>query len=78
MQITIEDQAVAAARLSAAEIKLELAVSLYARGRLTLGQAAHLAALSQWQFQHALAERAVAVSYDEDELQSDRDQLTRL
>lgn len=77
MQLVIEDETLVAARMSPEELKLELAITLYARERLTLGQAAHLAGIGQWQFQQALAGRGVAVHYDEAELKADQAQLKR-
>ena len=78
MQLVLEDEILAAARMSAEELKLELALSLYARERLTLGQAARVAGISQWQFQQTLAARKIAIHYDESELEADRKQLERL
>jgi len=39
-------------------LKVELAVSLYAQGRLSVGKACELAGMSLWQFHHLLASRA--------------------
>jgi len=78
MQLLPEDQPIVAARVSAEEIKIELASALYSRGRLTLGQAAQLASVSHWQMQQALAVRGIIASYDEAELEADRRQLNRL
>ncbi len=78
MHLVLEDQPIAAARLSADEIKIELASALYSRGRLTLGQAAQLASVSRWQMQQALAVRGITASYDEAELEADARQLNRL
>lgn len=77
MQLILEDETLAAARMSPEELKLELALSLYARERLTLGQAARVAGVSQWRFQQVLAGRGMAVHYDEAELKADRAQLER-
>lgn len=77
MHLVIEDETLAAARMSPEELKLELALSLYARERLTLGQAARLAGISQWRFQQALVAREMAVPYDETELKADQEQLER-
>ncbi|MFN0314973.1 MAG: UPF0175 family protein [Burkholderiales bacterium] len=78
MHIVLEDEALAGARMSEEEIKLELALSLYNLGRLTLGQAARVAGTGQWKFQQTLAARGIPVHYDEDELEADRGQLERL
>ena len=78
MQLVLEDETLVAARMSAEEIKLELALSLYARERLTLGQAARLAGISQWQFQQTLGARKIPLHYGESELEEDVKQLERL
>ena len=78
MQLVLEDETLAAACMTADEIKLELALSLYARERLTLGQAARVAGISAWQFQQALAARRIAAHYDVTDLEADRKQLERL
>jgi len=78
MHLVLEDQPIAAARISAEEIKIELASALYSRGHLTLGQAAQLASVSHWQMQQALAVRGITASYDKAEFEADATQLNRL
>jgi predicted HTH domain antitoxin len=78
MQLVIEDESLGAARMSAEELKLELAISLYARERLTLGQAARVAGISQWQFQQTLAARRITMHYDRNELDTDLAELDRI
>lgn len=50
---------------------LELAVALYARGVLSLGQARRLAGLSKWDFLEELARRGVERHYTREELEDD-------
>ncbi len=59
------------ARLSIAELKLELAVHLYAQGRLSIGKARELADMSLWEFRHVLAARRIAPHYDLEDLDQD-------
>lgn len=40
------------AHLTMSELKVELAVSLYAQGRLSIGKACELASMSLWEFRH--------------------------
>lgn len=47
MGILIDDDLLHAARMSEPELKLEIAALLYRRERLTLGQPARLAGISQ-------------------------------
>ena len=59
------------ARLSVDDLKLELAVSLYAQRRLSVGKARELAGLSLWEFRQLLATRHIPVHYDETDLHDD-------
>jgi len=59
------------ARLTLSELKIELAVSLYAQGRLSIGKARELAGLSLWEFRHSLASRRIAPHYDLADLNED-------
>ena len=51
--------------------KIELAIALYARGVLSLGQARRLAGLSKWEFLDELAKRGVERHYTREELEDD-------
>lgn len=61
MSILISDEIFHATRLTAVELTQELAVALFQREKLTLGQASQLAAMNQWQFQQLLASRQIPV-----------------
>jgi predicted HTH domain antitoxin len=50
---------------------LELALALYAKHELTLGQAAEMAHLSQAEFQRELGQRKIPINYTLEDLQSD-------
>jgi predicted HTH domain antitoxin len=52
-------------------LKLELAVSLYARDILSFGKARALAGLSNQEFQRLLGEREIPRHYGEEELAED-------
>ncbi len=51
--------------------RVELAIALYARGVLSLGQARRLAGLSKWEFLEELAKRGVERHYTREELEDD-------
>ena len=51
--------------------RLELAVALYRRGVLSLGQARRLAGLTKWEFLEELARRGVERHYTREELEED-------
>ena len=71
MGIVIDDDLMRAARMSEPEIKLELAALLYQLERLTLGQAAKLAGISQARMRLALGARGIAPTYGHAEFKED-------
>ena len=71
MSIVISDEVLQSARLTETEVRQELAVALFQKEKLTLGQASRSAGMSQWQFQHLLANRQIPVHYDVGELETD-------
>ena len=64
-----------AAHLSVADLRLELALTLYAQNRLSLGKARELAGLSLWEFRQWLGLRRIEAHYDADDLQDDIETL---
>ena len=58
-------------RLTIDELRVELAVMLYASGRLSLGKARDLARMSLWEFRQTLGARRVPPHYGEDDLDED-------
>lgn len=71
---TIQD----AAQMREDELRRELALTLYAQNRLSLGKARKLAGLSLWQFRQWSATRHIEAHYDSDDLQDDLDTLRAL
>lgn len=69
--ITLPRDVLESARMSAEEAKQELAVSLYAQGRLSVGKARELAGMSLWAFRQLLALRGVPSHYDVPDLEED-------
>ncbi len=67
-----------AAQMSAPEMRRELALTLYAQNRLSLGKARELAGLSLWEFRQWLATRRIETHYDETDLQDDLTTLRAL
>ena len=59
------------ARLTIPELKVELAVCLYAQGRLSTGKARELADMTLWEFRQLLALRRISPHYDIAELDED-------
>ncbi|HHY98781.1 MAG TPA: UPF0175 family protein [Firmicutes bacterium] len=69
--VIIPDDVLRAARMSAAELMQEIAVLLFQKEKLTLGQASRLAGMNQLQFQHLLASRQIPIHYDVAEFEAD-------
>ena len=59
------------ARISTSELKVEIAVYLYAQGRLSIGKARELADMSLWEFRQLLASRRISPHYDVVDLDED-------
>jgi predicted HTH domain antitoxin len=78
MSFTISDDLVHATGMSQGELALEIALMLFEKDKLTLGQASHLAGVSQFQFQHLLASRQIPVHYDVSDLEEDVETLRKL
>jgi uncharacterized protein len=76
--LVIPDEILHATRMSAAELRQEIAVLLFQKEKLTLGQASRLAGLSRVQFQHLLASRQIPVHYDVAEFEEDLQTLQDL
>jgi predicted HTH domain antitoxin len=64
MSVVIPDDVIYATRMSASEIMQEVAVTLFQRDKLTIGQASRLAAMGRAQFQLLLASRQIPIHYD--------------
>ena len=71
MGMLIDDELLNAAHMSEPELKLELAALLYQRERLTLGQAARLAGLSQTRLRLTLGARGIPPNYGVTEFAED-------
>jgi predicted HTH domain antitoxin len=61
--------------MSESELLLEVAILLFARDRLTLGQASAMLGLSQLEFQQQLAKRMIPVHYGVREFEDDLESL---
>lgn len=78
MSVVISDDVLQAAHMDEAELRQELALVLFERGRLTLGQATHFAGMERLRFQHLLASRGICQHYDVPEFEADLDTLREL
>ena len=73
MQITIDLPD--ALQISEADLRTELAISLFQQERITLGTASQLAGLHQIEFQQLIASRGICVHYDVEDLEQDLQSL---
>jgi predicted HTH domain antitoxin len=71
MSVVISDDLLHTIRMTETELLQELAVLLYQKEKLTLGQASELARMSQLQFQLLLASRQIPIHYDVAEFEAD-------
>ncbi|MBI4748611.1 MAG: UPF0175 family protein [Acidobacteria bacterium] len=78
MSLVIPDEILQTAHMTEHELRQEIAVMLFQKEKLTLGQASRLADLSQIQFQHVLASRHIPVHYDIREFEADLNTLKQL
>jgi len=78
MSVIIPEDILQTTRMTEEELKKEIAVLLFQKEKLTLGQASHLAGMSQLQFQHLLASRQIPVHYDVAEFEEDLKTLKEL
>jgi predicted HTH domain antitoxin len=69
MQITLDLPD--ALQISEADLRTELAISLFQQERITLGTASQLAGLHQIEFQQLIASRGICVHYDVEDLDQD-------
>ncbi len=71
MEIKISDEILKTANLTDEDIRVEIAIMLYKKKVLTLGQASELAKLHQIQLQKELANRRVPLNYDIESFRED-------
>jgi predicted HTH domain antitoxin len=69
--VAIPAEVVEATHMSASELKQEIAIMLFQKEKLTLGQASKLANMSQFQFQHLLASRQISIHYGIEDFKAD-------
>jgi predicted HTH domain antitoxin len=71
MSVIISDDILHATQMTETELLQEIAILLYQKEKLTLGQASKLAQMNQLQFQHLLASRQIPVHYDIADFEAD-------
>ena len=76
--VEVPQEILDSARLTPAELKVELALHLYAQGRLSIGKARELADMALWEFRQLAASRRIPPHYAEADLEEDVDTLREL
>lgn len=76
--MNVPDEILQTARMTEEELRQELAILLFQKDRLTLGQASRLAGMDRLRFQHLLASRDIPVHYDVEEFEQDLSTLRSL
>ena len=71
MDLIISEEILQTAGIAPDELKMEVAILLFQKWKLTLGQASKLAGMNKLQFQHLLASRQIPVHYDKEEFKED-------
>lgn len=77
MAVIISDKIIRKSGHSEEELRLEIAIFLFQKYLLTLGQASELAGLSQYAFQQQLGKRGLFIHYDKDDLHEDMKTLQK-
>jgi predicted HTH domain antitoxin len=67
-----------ATHMTAQEIRRELAVQLYAQGKLSAGKARELAEMTVYEFQGLLGSRGIPVNYGVEDFVDDLNTIQRL
>ncbi len=78
MSLVIPNEIIHTTRMTEAELMQEIAIMLFQKEKLTLGQASRLAQVSQLQFQFLLASRQIPIHYDVAEFEADLQTLQEL
>lgn len=66
MAIIIHDRDISTLKMPENQLRLEIALFLYAKGNVSMGRASKFAGISRLEFQKTLGEREINVNYDEE------------
>jgi predicted HTH domain antitoxin len=69
--VTVPDELLAAAGLTEEQMAVELALEMYRREKLSMGQAVHLARMDYVSFWRLMASRDMYIHYDVEDLEQD-------
>ena len=78
MSVVIPDEVLHATRMSANEWMHEIAILLFHKEKLSIGQASRLPGMSRLQVQHLLASRQIPLHYGVAEFEADLETLREI
>ena len=76
--LELSEDILSSAHLSLEDVRLELALALYASRRLSIGKARELAQIPLWEFRQHLANRRISVDLSPEDLDDDMATLQQL
>ena len=76
--IEIPKDVLHATRMTPAELRLELAITLFQQGKLSFGKAREMADMDAWTFQQLLGSRGISPHYDIPEYEEDLTTLNQI
>ena len=71
MSLVIPDEFLQTAKISEAELCLEIAILLFKQEKITLGTASQFAGMNQLEFQQILGKRKISIHYGVEEFRQD-------
>ncbi|NES71968.1 MAG: UPF0175 family protein [Okeania sp. SIO2D1] len=71
MSVVIPDDVLVSARMSEAQLKLEIAIMLFQQDRISIGKARRLAGINLLEFQREISARGICIHYDVEEFEED-------
>ena len=78
MNLTIPDDILTASDMSEADLKLEVAIVLYKREKISAGKACEWLGLNLIEFRRELGNRGLTINYDVEDFQADLETLRSL
>jgi predicted HTH domain antitoxin len=78
MNLTIPDDILTASEMSEAELKLEIAIVLYKREKISTGKASEWLGMNLIEFRRELGKRGITINYDVEDFQADVETLRSL
>ncbi len=78
MSLNISDEFLQTAKISEAELKLEIAIILFQQEKITLGTASQFVGMNQLEFQRILGSRKISIHYGIEDLHQDLQTLQAL